>query len=225
MSRGCLPLFLFIFLLFLLPFFLADVLFTALNKLGLSVSQSIFIISGIFLGGLINIPLTRLKTGQEWESYQNLFGIKNWQFPLNIKQNYTLLAINVGGGMIPAFLAFYQLYRFGILMPDYSVLTAMLTSVAINAAACYKLAKPVRNVGIALNPLIPAIIATMMAITMTPHHAPATAFVSGVLGPLIGADLLNLDRIKHISTGMASIGGAGTFDGIVLSGIIATLLA
>ena len=49
-------------------------------------------------------------------------------------------------------------------------------------------------------------------------------FRSGVLGPLVGADLLHLDDIAEIGTGMASIGGAGTFDGVVLSGLVATLL-
>jgi uncharacterized membrane protein len=46
-----------------------------------------------------------------------------------------------------------------------------------------------------------------------------------VLGPLIGADLLHLRDIEELETGIASIGGAGTFDGIVLSGIVAAYLA
>ena len=53
----------------------------------------------------------------------------------------------------------------------------------------------------------------------------AAAFIAGVLGPLIGADLLHLRDIRTIATGMLSIGGAGTFDGIVLSGIFAAVLA
>jgi uncharacterized membrane protein len=51
------------------------------------------------------------------------------------------------------------------------------------------------------------------------------AYVSGTLGTLIGADLLNLHHIAELGAPMASIGGAGTFDGIFLSGIIAALLA
>ena len=56
-------------------------------------------------------------------------------------------------------------------------------------------------------------------------QAPPVVFVAGVLGPLIGADLLHLRDIEKITTGIASIGGAGTFDGIVLSGIVAAYLA
>jgi uncharacterized membrane protein len=46
-----------------------------------------------------------------------------------------------------------------------------------------------------------------------------------VLGPLIGADLLHIRDVEALETGIDSIGGAGTFDGIVLSGIVAAYLA
>jgi uncharacterized membrane protein len=51
------------------------------------------------------------------------------------------------------------------------------------------------------------------------------AYVSGVLGTLIGADLGHLKDISKSGPKIASIGGAGTFDGIFLSGIIAAILA
>jgi uncharacterized membrane protein len=46
-----------------------------------------------------------------------------------------------------------------------------------------------------------------------------------VLGALIGADLLNIPKIPKLGAPVASIGGAGTFDGVFLSGIIAVVLA
>ena len=225
MARGCLPLFIFLFVLILLPFFLADAMLTALSKLGLSSSQSLMAAFGIFLGGLINIPIRKFKIDTEWEQYQPLFGFKKFDFSMANNRTTMTLAVNLGGGLIPSFLAFYQLYRFGWIYQDYVVFTAMLAAVAINVAVCYKLARPIKNVGIALNAFIPAIVAAITAILLAPEQAPVIAFVAGVSGPLIGADLLHLGDIKKISTGMASIGGAGTFDGIVLSGIVATLLA
>jgi uncharacterized membrane protein len=42
---------------------------------------------------------------------------------------------------------------------------------------------------------------------------------------IIGADLSNLKVIPKLGAPIASIGGAGTFDGVFLSGIIAVLLA
>jgi len=69
------------------------------------------------------------------------------------------------------------------------------------------------------------LVAALSALFLVPGQAPPIAFVAGVLGPLIGADLLHLRDIEKIATGIASIGGAGTFDGIVLSGIVAAYLA
>jgi uncharacterized membrane protein len=85
-----------------------------------------------------------------------------------------------------------------------------------------RMAKPVQGIGIALPELIPPLLATICALSFAPDQAPPVAFVAGVLGPLIEADLLHLRDIEKIA---ASIGGAGTFDGIVLSGIVAAYLA
>ena len=42
---------------------------------------------------------------------------------------------------------------------------------------------------------------------------------------MIGADLLNLDKISGLGAPVASIGGAGTFDGVFLAGVVAVLLS
>ena len=52
----------------------------------------------------------------------------------------------------------------------------------------------------------------------------AIAYAAGTLGTLIGADLTNLRRIRGLGAPIASIGGAGTWDGIFLTGIVAVLL-
>lgn len=54
---------------------------------------------------------------------------------------------------------------------------------------------------------------------------PATAYVAGVIGCLLGADILNLGRIRNLGAPLASIGRAGTFDAIFLTGIMAVLIA
>ena len=50
------------------------------------------------------------------------------------------------------------------------------------------------------------------------------AYVGGTLGTLLGADVLNMGKIRNLGAPVASIGGAGTFDGVFLSGLIAVLL-
>jgi uncharacterized membrane protein len=56
-------------------------------------------------------------------------------------------------------------------------------------------------------------------------NAPTVAYISGTVGTLIGADILNLKKIEKLGAPIASIGGAGTFDGIFLNGILAVLLS
>jgi uncharacterized membrane protein len=51
------------------------------------------------------------------------------------------------------------------------------------------------------------------------------AYIGGSLGTLVGADLLNLGRVQGLGAPMVSIGGAGTFDGIFLTGVLAVLIA
>jgi uncharacterized membrane protein len=104
-------------------------------------------------------------------------------------------------------------------------LLALVASITVNAFVCYKIAKPVPNIGIVIPGLIPPVVAALCALLFLPGNATPVAFSAGVLGTLLGADLLHLKDISRIATGQASIGGAGTFDGIVLSGIVAVYLA
>jgi uncharacterized membrane protein len=95
----------------------------------------------------------------------------------------------------------------------------------VNIVVCYLLARPVPGLGIAMPGFVPPLVAAAMALVLAPAQAAPVAFIVGVLGPLIGADLLHIKDVTKIAkTGIASIGGAGTF-GIVLSGIVAAYLA
>jgi uncharacterized membrane protein len=67
--------------------------------------------------------------------------------------------------------------------------------------------------------------AAVIALLLSRTNAAALAYVSGSLGALIGADLLNLGNLQGLGAPVASIGGAGTFDGIFLTGILAVLIA
>jgi uncharacterized membrane protein len=67
-------------------------------------------------------------------------------------------------------------------------------------------------------------LAALIALLLSPANAPPVAYISGTLGTLIGADLMNLKKITGLGAPVASIGGAGTFDGIFLTGIIAVLI-
>ncbi|MBZ0165352.1 MAG: DUF1614 domain-containing protein [Candidatus Omnitrophica bacterium] len=223
MPLGCLPLLLFLWFIFLLPIFFADLMLTALGKLGLSPSASIFIAFWIFFGGLINIPVKHIARPVNLE-YDPLamFGLGRF-IPRKTILRQTIIAVNVGGCVVPCLVALYEMVRLTVWGP-WAVLATVLTT-GLNVYICYKVARPLPQVGIVMPPIVPALAAALSAVVLLPEMAAPVAFIAGVLGPLIGADLLHLDDIVKMDTPMGSIGGAGTFDGIVISGLVATLLA
>ncbi|MDD1745438.1 MAG: DUF1614 domain-containing protein [Candidatus Methanoperedens sp.] len=101
----------------------------------------------------------------------------------------------------------------------------LLLAVIVMTVFIHMLARPVLGLGIAVPALLPPIAAALLAFIISPGQAPIIAYISGTLGSLVGADLLNLDKIPDLRTPVASIGGAGTFDGIFLTGIISVLIA
>lgn len=219
---GCLSLIFFGALLFL-PFLLANALFAALAKLGLGPTSSLLAALGIFAGSILNIPVARVEHERPIDYLPNrLMGLHRLLSRPVQRRTYTVIAVNVGGCLVPAALAGYQGARLALEAP--SVLPAALVALVVNVVACYYVANPVPETGITMPPIVPAGLAAVCGLVLAPEWAPPVAFMAGVLGPLIGADFLHLDDIAEIGTGMASIGGAGTFDGIVLSGLVATLL-
>jgi uncharacterized membrane protein len=219
---GCLSL-LVLGVVLLLPFVLANAMLAALGKLGLGPTTSLLAALGIFLGSTVNVPVTRIERQSPVEYLPNrLLGLHRLLARPVQRRSYTVIAVNVGGCLIPTGLAGYQAARLAVQAP--SVVPAALTALVVNVALCYYVAQPVQKVGITMPPLVPAGAAALSGLLLAPEWAPPIAFMAGVLGPLIGADFLHLDDIADLGTGMASLGGAGTFDGIVLSGLVATLL-
>lgn len=221
---GCLPIFLFLLLLFLLPLVFAQFMGLALAKLRLDPSVAMFVIVGIFLGSVVNIPITLIIRQDEVIAHPYpLFSFLDIGSHLQRSPNETILAVNLGGCVVPTLVAVYEILQ--ILRDSGIYLFPIVLAVAINTAVCYRLAKPVKGIGIAMPALVPPLVAALTALLLAPDEAPSVAFVAGVFGPLLGADVLHIREIPRIATGMASIGGAGTFDGIVLSGILAAYLA
>ena len=101
----------------------------------------------------------------------------------------------------------------------------MLVAGIANIAVCYFLARPVQGVGVLLPGLVPAAVAAILALIFAPSEAAPVAYVAAVAAHSSARiwDLLHLNEIKQSAVGMASIVGAGTFDGIILSDIVCCL--
>ena len=170
------------------------------------------------VGSGVNIPVAELPPERVLSGEEVVFFGMRYVVPVVEDWPRTVIAINVGGAVIPTLLSLYLVVKNGLWAPS-------LVAVAVVAAIVHALARPVRGVGIAVPGLVPPLVAATTALAMSRRSAPALAYVAGSLGTLIGADLLNLGRIRGLGAPIASIGGAGTFDGIFMSGILAVLLA
>jgi uncharacterized membrane protein len=129
----------------------------------------------------------------------------------------TVVAINVGGAVVPILLSVYLLLKNRIVVP--AALAVLVVTVVV-----HWMAEPVGGVGIAVPTFVPPLVATGAALLFADQSAPAVAYIAGTLGTLVGADLLNLGSIQGLGAPIVSIGGAGTFDGVFVTGIIAVLL-
>jgi uncharacterized membrane protein len=226
---GCLVVALLFFTMCLLPWLFLNVAEAALRNLHLSPAMAVLVILGMIFGSLINIPVARHPTDQE-VVVRTFEPIGGWDLMPQYRRlrQEQIVAVNVGGCVIPVLLAIRQLRYVVDAGPPAP--TVLLFGVLLNVAVCYRLARPIPNLGIALPAFLPALVA--LAVTwlglsgaeFSEVRAPV-AFIAGISGPLIGADLLHWKDFKHISTGTVSIGGAGTWDGIVLTGLLAALLA
>lgn len=213
-----------VILLLLFPVLFADLMLASLSKLQLSPHMAVTLLIGIFLGSLINIPVKSIV--REYDVIVHplaIYGLADfWPRLRRIRRN-TVIAVNVGGCLIPAGLASYQLSHLAAAGTP-ALLATAATSFA-NVLACYFIARPVTGLGIVMPGFVSPLVSAGLALLLYPAMAPPVAFVAGVIGPLVGADLLHLKEIKAGGIGVLSIGGAGTFDGIVLSGIVAAYLA
>ncbi|MEJ5301260.1 MAG: DUF1614 domain-containing protein [Thermodesulforhabdaceae bacterium] len=212
--------FIFMFILFVL-FFLVKwgIIYIAFEKLGISPDLLFLLLFISMIGSAINIPVGRIRSEYE-QAYPEIisfFGIR-YRLPPIRKPQETIVAINVGGALIPTLLSLY-------LWSQTPAFINVLIATAIVTIVVNKLARPVVGVGIAIPMFIPPIVAALCALILSPDWAPKTAYVSGTIGTLLGADILNLPKVRKLGAPVVSIGGAGTFDGIFLTGIIAVLLA
>lgn len=201
----------------LVAFLLVGVFSYALGRLGISPGTASLVLLACLIGSAVNIPVTRLSSrAVRMEPYISVFGLR--YFVPVIRRRATVLAVNLGGAVVPAVLSAY------LIAHDHLGLAA-LAAVALVAGLVYRVARPVHGLGIAVPALLPGLFAVLAAVLFHPVAIAALAYVAGTLGTLIGADLANLGRVQKLGAPVASIGGAGTFDGIFLAGITAVLLA
>ena len=189
-----------------------------LAKLGLSPDSAILLLASTLLGSLINLRLFTMDSTAE-ELPENHLIPRSLFHPIPIIKGKVIVALNVGGALIPICFSLY-------LMSLHSVTPLQfIPAITIVAAVSYFFSRPIKGLGIGIPIFVAPVTAAISALLISPEHSAPLAYICGTLGVLIGADLFRLKDIKNIGAPVAAIGGAGTFDGIFFTGIIAVLLA
>ena len=192
----------------------------AFERIGFNSIEYLLILWGTLLGSMINVPVGEVKSSEPRVAVQEVkvFGLY-YRIPSVVyKQAITVIAVNIGGAVIPILVSTYLLLSHTTLIP-----AALLGTVVVGIMV-HLMARKVKGVGIVTPSFLPPIIAAVVSYLLVPGSPAVVAYVSGTLGALIGADLTNLRGIGNLGASMASIGGAGTFDGVFLTGIVAVLL-
>lgn len=207
--------FFFIFVMFLIE---VGILRYAYAKIGIGPRHMFTLLLLSLLGSYVNIPLLELP-GKELVSGEEVtFSGVRYVIPLVLAWPGTVIAANLGGAVIPTILSVYLLVKNRLYVLG-------LVSVAVVTAVVHSMAYPVRGIGIAVPIFIPPLVTTAVVLLLSRKYAAPLAYISGSLGTLIGADILNLGKIQAMGAPVASIGGAGTFDGIFVTGIVSVILA
>ena len=195
-----------------------DVLSYAYRRIGVSIGWMAVILCSALVGSLINIPVARIRGKvREITAPVTVFGV-TYRVPLAIEQGRTTIAVNVGGTIVPTAVAVY------LICHDH-LTTSVLYATLVVAGLVFAVARPVAGIGIVTPSLFPPLVAALAAIWLGGHWVAAVAYAAGTIGTLAGADLLNMPRVRSLQASVVSIGGAGTFDGVFLTGLVAVLLA
>jgi len=215
-----LPFFLMLFFLFVLLIILIEIgiLQYAYEKIGIDRRHIFALLLLSLLGSYVNIPVAELPAEHIHSGQVITFYGMRYVIPMVKEWPRTIVAVNVGGAVVPVILSLYLLFKNRLYARSF-------LAVGIVTAIVHLMAYPVQGVGIATPTFMPPLVATVAAILLSRQYAPPLAYIGGSLGTLIGGDLMNLGKIQGLGAPVAAIGGAGTFDGIFVTGILAVLLA
>lgn len=191
----------------------------AFERLGLSQESAFTLLLTSLLGSAINLPLFTIRAQPPPVEALPPPLRRLLHLPPVPFTGTTVIALNVGGCLIPAGFSLYLLQLHPLPVGDVILATALVSAVS------YAASRPIPGLGVGMPILVAPLTAALAALLIDPAERAPLAYISGTWGVLLGADLLRLKDVKRLGAPVASIGGAGTFDGIFITGIVAVLLA
>ena len=172
-----------------------DVTRAAFEMLGLSNAGALVLVMGCLAGSLVDVPIRRLPA------------------------TGTLVEANVGGCIIPLLVCAWVAAH-ARLDP-----LQIVEATALVALASWAASRVEPGQGVTMRGFVAPLAALLAAAIVNRDALVPLAYVSGTIGVLVGADLLRLREAARGGAPALSLGGAGTRDGIFLTGVIAVLFA
>lgn len=186
-------------------------------KLGLESDSALLLLLTSLLGSTINLPLLSMRSAAQPHPLDTPFhGLL--RLPERTFNGKTQVVVNVGGCLVPVFFSLFLIQHRNI--PS----GPLLLAIGIVTLVSYAISRPVAGLGVAMPVFVAPITAAFAAAFLGGPERAFMAYIAGTIGVLVGADLLRLKDVPALGAPMASIGGAGTFDGIFMTGLVAVLL-
>ena len=183
------------------------------------------------IGSSINFPLFVLESVKPVTLVEtvDIFGVKRMLPSITEETKETIVMINLGGAIIPTIISVYLLF---VSIPSCTpnlMVTYLQTLIVLVVVilSTHQSAQIVEGLGITTPawgpPTMTAFVVFLINYFVPVSCATQIAYIGGTLGALIGADLMNLGKIAGVGP-VVSIGGAGTFDGVYLTGLMSVLI-
>ena len=230
-SAGPLSVLVLIFLIalviILIPLLILGIIGAAFTRLGFSWISALAVVLLMLLGSFVNIPVYRIRRDMIRVSpdQTNVFGVS---VPVTSGEVWdTTLSLNLGGAVIPVCISFYLIYS-AIQITGTPLFFSVCAGTTMVAIITFFSTRFEKCDGIQVPLLIPGLTALLAGLLLaggTGLTGAVTAFVSGVMGVLLGGNVANLYRIKDLEVPEVSFGGAGTFGSIFICCILPALIA
>lgn len=218
-----------VILLVIAPLLFLGIVGGAFARLGFSSAQVVLLLALTLAGSFVNVPVARIRSelpfGEVTRLPRGFMVDRRYRIPSFVTE--TTVAVNLGGAVLPVLVS-VGLAAAAVRTGGAAVLAPIGLGVLGVALLTRLVARPVPGLGIITPFFVPPLGAALAGILLSvgiPWAGPVIGYVSGTVGTLVGADLLLWREFARLGAPVVSIGGAGTFDGIFLAGVIAALLA
>jgi len=204
----------------IIPLLFLGLVGAAFTRLGFSWIAALAVVLLMLFGSFVNIPMYRIK--------RDMVRVDTQELPFASQPVWeTVIALNLGGAVIPVAVSAYLLYRATAVVGT-AILQPVAAGIFIVAIIAWLATRYIPGYGLRAPLFMPGLVAILCGLLLTGGTgllAGVTAFVAGTLGTLLGAGIAQLPRIRDMEIPEVSIGGSGMFGAIFLACILSAIIA